>query len=77
MLGARVVAGNLFRARSESARPLAAMDSAVISDNPDQRKEYEPAGDLKHEPAVPFHKHSGRRFVFFGLHCSVIRYSLP
>jgi hypothetical protein len=50
------------------------MDPTVIGDNPDQRKEHEPAGDLKHELATPFHKRSGCRFVFSGLH---IRFVVP
>jgi hypothetical protein len=47
-----VVAGNLFRACSESVGPRTAMDSAVVGDNPDQRKEHDRAGDLKHELVV-------------------------
>jgi hypothetical protein len=50
------------------------MDSAVVGDNPDQRKEQDPAGDLKHELATPFYRRSGCRFVFSGLH---IRFVVP
>ena len=58
----------IFRACSESGRPLAAdLKSALVGDNPDQHKEREPASDLKHERAAPFHERCGCCFVFSAL----------
>ena len=43
------------------------LDSALVGDNPDQRKEREPARDLKHELAAPFHGRTGCGFLFSAL----------
>src|SRR5881227_1845159 len=43
------------------------LKSALVGDNPDQRKEREPASDLKHERAAPFHERCGCCFVFSAL----------
>ena len=43
------------------------MDSALVGDNPDQRKEREPASDLKHELPAPFHERCGCCIVFSAL----------
>src|SRR5205814_8513885 len=43
------------------------LDSALVGDNPDQRKEREPARDLKHELAAPFHWRTGCGFLFSAL----------
>jgi hypothetical protein len=40
------------------------LKSALVGDNPDQHKEREPASDLKHERAAPFHERCGCCFVF-------------